>query len=150
MYVMHECTEDSSKRDSLPLLLAQAMCQYQVYAPSPCLTYKGLHISLKMLSDFHADEVLRNGEESGATQAPFRLQTAASDAATDYTFQVRGKKQIICAQLLICVDQLSATTMPWLHCFPVCLSLSMQNLSVRSGLLAYIIRSNLMLSGCLC
>ncbi|DBA93628.1 TPA: demethylase [Trebouxia sp. C0006] len=44
-----------------------------------------------MLSDFHADEVLRNGEESGATQAPFCLQTAASDAATDYTFQeIRG------------------------------------------------------------
>lgn len=112
MYVMHECTEDSSKRDSLPLLLAQAMCQYQVYAPSPCLTYKGLHISLKMLSDFHADEVLRNGEESGATQAPFRLQTAASDAATDHTFQVCEKNPIICAQVMNCVDQLCATTMP--------------------------------------
>jgi len=59
-----------------------------VHASSPCLTYKGLHISLKMLSNFHADEMLRNGEDSSATQAPLHLQTAASDAATDHTFQV--------------------------------------------------------------
>ncbi len=57
-----------------------------------------------MLSNFLADEMSRNGEESSATQAPLRLQTAASDAATDHNFQVCGKKQVDCAQLLICVD----------------------------------------------
>ena len=87
----------------LPLLSAQAMRQYQVCASSPCFTHKGLRISLKTLSDFHADEILRNGEESSATQATLRLQTAASDVATDHTFQVCGQNQIVCAQLLNCV-----------------------------------------------
>lgn len=58
-----------------------------------------------MLSDSHADEMLRNGEDSSATQAPLGLQTAASDAATDHTFQVCCKKvKLVYAQLLICVD----------------------------------------------
>jgi len=91
---------------------AQAMRQYQMHASSPCLTYTGLHISLKTLSDFDADETLRNGEDSSATQAPLCLQTAASDAATDHTFQVCEKNPIICAQVMNCVDQLCATTMP--------------------------------------
>ncbi|DBA96608.1 TPA: hypothetical protein ACH3X1_015470 [Trebouxia sp. C0004] len=43
------------------------------------------------LSTTSADEMLRIGEESTATQAPLRLQTSASDAATDHTFQeIRG------------------------------------------------------------
>ena len=58
-----------------------------------------------MLSNFLADEMLRNGEDSSATQAPLRLQTA-SDAATDHTFQVCEEEPfaLVCAQLLICVE----------------------------------------------
>ena len=50
--------------------------------------------------------MLRNGEDSSATQAPLCLQTAASDAATDHTFQVCEEEPfvVVGAQLLICVE----------------------------------------------
>ena len=133
----HDSKEDSSKQDSTAAFVSSGDAPKQMCAPSPCLTYKGLHISVKMLCNFHADEMLRSGEDSSATQAPLRLQTAASDAATDPTLQVCDKKHNVCAQLLICGDKLFATTMPWLaslSCLPEGLGPKPLSLSMQSYL----------------
>ncbi|KAA6427379.1 MAG: hypothetical protein FRX49_02043 [Trebouxia sp. A1-2] len=62
----------------------QRLSSHDVAAHASCQDLQTMRSSA---SPWQGDEMLKVGEESSATQAPLPLQTAASDAATDHTFQ---------------------------------------------------------------